>query len=138
MATTRTILRDSLLVNGRDPARAGMSVTIRGDRIEAVEPDERVASSSDDVVHDLAGRAVMPGMVQSHFHSHFGAFGEGGPAPTGGGLRCTRRELNGLSADVDLRRDRRRRLDQARGVRCFWSAGCFWRVGVRAAHVCGA
>ena len=81
MATTRTILRDSLLVNGRDPARAGMSVTIRGDRIESVEPDERVASSSDDVVHDLAGRAVMPGMVQSHFHSHFGAFGEGVTAP---------------------------------------------------------
>ncbi|MCR9095801.1 MAG: amidohydrolase family protein [bacterium] len=81
MPQPRIVLQGALLLNGRDPARPEMTVVVEGDRISSVEPDAAFTPRPDDEVHDLGGRALMPGMVQSHFHSHFGAFGDGVSAP---------------------------------------------------------
>ncbi len=81
MPLPRTVLKDALLLTGRDPARSGTTVVVEGDRITEVAPDAATEIRPDDDVYDLAGRALMPGMVQSHFHSHFGAFGDGVTAP---------------------------------------------------------
>jgi len=81
MPDARVVLREALLLNGRDPARSGMTVVVEGDRISQVAPDAAFTPAPDDEVYELNGRVLMPGMVQSHFHSHFGAFGEGVTAP---------------------------------------------------------
>ena len=77
-ATDRRIaFRGVNLIDGQESARPGTTVVVRGERIEAVIPDAAFESRPDDVVHALDGLSLMPGMVQCHFHSHFGAFGEG-------------------------------------------------------------
>lgn len=81
MPRPRIVLRNALLVNGRDPARPDTTVVVEGDRVVAVDADAAIEPRPDDERYDLAGRALMPGMVQTHFHSHFGAFGEGVTAP---------------------------------------------------------
>ena len=81
MTESRTLFRNAHLIPGVGSAKAGMSIAIRGERIEEVGEDGTVAERSGDRVFDLAGRSLMPGMVQSHFHAHFGAFGDGVRAP---------------------------------------------------------
>jgi len=81
MSDPRTVLQGAVLLNGRDPARPETTVVVEGDRITNVEPDAAFTPRPDDRVYDLSGRALMPGMVQTHFHSHFGAFGDGVTAP---------------------------------------------------------
>ena len=78
---TRVVFQGANLIDGDNPAQPGMTVVIRGERIEAVSPDAAFEASPDDEVHDLGGLSLMPGMVQAHFHSHFGAFGDGVSAP---------------------------------------------------------
>jgi imidazolonepropionase-like amidohydrolase len=78
---TRIVFRGVNLIDGEHPAQPGMTVVVRGERIEAVSPDAAFETSPDDEVHDLGGLSLMPGMVQAHFHSHFGAFGDGVRAP---------------------------------------------------------
>ncbi len=77
----RVVFREANLFDGDHPARTNMTIVIRGERIEAIEPDAAFRVAPDDEVHELHGRTLMPGMVQSHFHSHFGAFGDGVRAP---------------------------------------------------------
>jgi imidazolonepropionase-like amidohydrolase len=77
----RTVFRGANLIDGDRPAQSNMTVSICEDRIDQVCPDEAFESRPDDEVYDLQGLSLMPGMVQSHFHSHFGAFGEGVSAP---------------------------------------------------------
>lgn len=81
MSEPRTVFRNVNLVDGIHPARGGQAVAVVGDRIEAVGPDESIEARPDDAEYDLAGKSLMPGMVQCHFHSHFGAFGDGVTAP---------------------------------------------------------
>jgi imidazolonepropionase-like amidohydrolase len=78
----RIVFRSANLIDGDHPAQADMSVAIRGERIEAVGPDAGFETHPDDVVRDLHGLSLMPGMTQGHFHSHFGAFGSGVTAPS--------------------------------------------------------
>ena len=80
MSGERIVFRDANLVDGKNPKRRGVNVVVEGDRIAAVSTGP-VEERPDDRVIDLAGRTLMPGTVQSHFHSHFGAFGEGVSAP---------------------------------------------------------
>ncbi len=77
----RVVFRNVNLIDGEHPAQPEMTVVVRGERIDAVIPDAAFQASPGDEVHDLDGRSLMPGMVQSHFHSHFGAFGDGVTAP---------------------------------------------------------
>ena len=81
MAESRIVFTGANLVDGRNPARPGATVVVEGSRIahvgEGPVPDPR----PDDRNVDLAGRTLMPGMVQAHFHAQFGAFGDGIAAP---------------------------------------------------------
>lgn len=79
---TRIVFRGANLIDGDHPAQPGMTVAIRQDRIDAVVPDAAFDTRPDDEVHDLDGLSLMPGMTQGHFHSHFGAFGNGVTAPS--------------------------------------------------------
>jgi imidazolonepropionase-like amidohydrolase len=58
-----------------------MTVAVRDDRIETICVDQAFEGRPDDEVYELQGLSLMPGMVQCHFHSHFGAFGDGVTAP---------------------------------------------------------
>ena len=80
-ADSRLVFRGAQLFDGEGPARPGTTVVVRGERIEAVTPDAAYQTRPGDQVYDLGGRTLMPGMVQTHFHSHFGAFGDGVRAP---------------------------------------------------------
>ncbi|MCA9509848.1 MAG: amidohydrolase family protein [Myxococcota bacterium] len=77
----RTVFTGANLIDGLHPARPAQTVVVDGNRIAEVGDDGRVATRPDDRVVALAGRTLMPGMVQCHFHSHFGAFGDGVTAP---------------------------------------------------------
>ena len=85
MVGRRVVFRNALLIDGRGSEQAGMSVVVDGTSIAAVGPDASVASAElrpGDREIALEGKTLMPGMVQGHFHSHFGAFGEGVYAPS--------------------------------------------------------
>jgi len=73
--------RHANLIDGNQPAQPGMTVVLDGERIEWIGEDAGFASQPDHTIYDLHGRSLMPGMVQCHFHSQFGAFGEGVNAP---------------------------------------------------------
>lgn len=77
----RLVFKGAHLFDGDGPARPATTVIVRGEKIEAILPDAAYQTRPGDRVYDLAGRTLMPGMVQSHFHSHFGAFGDGVRAP---------------------------------------------------------
>ena len=79
---SRIVFKRANLIDGDRPAQPNMTIAIRGERIESVSPDAAFEARPDDEIHDLDGRCLMPGMVQSHFHSHFGAFGDGVRAPS--------------------------------------------------------
>jgi imidazolonepropionase-like amidohydrolase len=81
MSSPRIVFSEANLVDARGPARPGMSVAVANGRIERVAKGRIEAQPGDRVVA-LGGRTLMPGMVQSHFHSHFGAFGEGVSSPS--------------------------------------------------------
>jgi imidazolonepropionase-like amidohydrolase len=74
----------SVFLNGRvfDGTRVldpGTSVVVEGNRITHVGKAP-VETGETDAVYDLAGRTLMPGMVQCHFHSGFGP-DAGNPSP---------------------------------------------------------
>lgn len=85
MDRRRTLLRNARVLDGSAPAVPETTVVVEGERITRVAPDAEIdregGASPEDEVWDLDGRTLMPGMVQCHFHSHFGAFGEGVTAP---------------------------------------------------------
>jgi len=74
MSEKRTIFTNANLLDGENPARAGVTVVVSGKRIQSVGTDP-VAPGPQDTVTDLGGKTLMPGMVQAHFHTGFG------PAP---------------------------------------------------------
>jgi len=74
---SRLILQAANLLDGDRPARRA-NIVISGDRIEAVTEAPIEARPKDRVVA-LAGRTVMPGMVQAHFHAGYWQAGGAGP-----------------------------------------------------------
>ena len=70
----RTLFTNANLLDGENAPRSGLTVVLEGDRITAVS-EQAPGAAADDRVIDLAGKTLMPGMWQGHFHSGFGAFG---------------------------------------------------------------
>ena len=66
----RTIFKDANVLDGDRPAQPGTTVVVEGNRIAEVST-QPVAVQPDDVVHDLRGYTIMPGLGMGHFHAEF-------------------------------------------------------------------
>lgn len=75
----RTVFVNGRVFDGTEVLASGTTVVVEGNRITQVS-EAPVETGPDDVVHDLAGKTLMPGMVQCHFHTGFGA-DAGNPSP---------------------------------------------------------
>jgi imidazolonepropionase-like amidohydrolase len=63
------LLTGAVLIDGEGgPPRPGMSLLIRGDRIEAIFRDGARRPPAGAEVRSLAGRWVIPGLIDSHVH----------------------------------------------------------------------
>lgn len=81
----RIVFEQGRVFDGSSVLPEGTTVVVEGDRITRVTQGP-VETGPEDVVHDLAGRTLMPGMVQCHFHTGFGP-DAGNPSPyLGGGM----------------------------------------------------
>ena len=75
----RTVFVNGRVFDGTEVLPAGTNVVVEGNRITQVSAAP-VETGDDDVVHDLGGKTLMPGMVQCHFHTGFGP-DAGNPSP---------------------------------------------------------
>jgi len=65
----RTYFRRANLIDGRNAPKKNATVVVEGQRITAVGTNgDAPKPAANDVVYDLAGRSLMPGMVQCHYH----------------------------------------------------------------------
>lgn len=64
---TRTIITGSVFDGTGAPARPG-EVLVEGDRIAAVAEPGGIARQADDIVIDLPGTTLMPGLIEAHAH----------------------------------------------------------------------
>src|SRR5688572_25820247 len=78
----RLILTNAHVLDSEHPARPGSTVVVDGERIVAVTGPRAETPSPEDVVVDLGGRTLMPGMATCHFHSTYRELGSV-PAPYG-------------------------------------------------------
>jgi imidazolonepropionase-like amidohydrolase len=69
------------VLDGEHGPRRGSTLVVDGSRIASVGTD-LVRTESEDLVIDLGGRTLMPGMVMGHFHSTYHELGSV-PAPFG-------------------------------------------------------
>ena len=70
--TSRLVIRNALLCG--DPPSNGVTVVVRGDRIDRVAPrGEPVAPEPGDWEIDADGRLLVPGLVDAHTHLSMGA-----------------------------------------------------------------
>jgi len=66
----RIFFRRANLIDGRNAPKKNATVVVEDDRIAAVATNgDAPKPSGNDVVYDLAGRSLMPGMVQCHYLS---------------------------------------------------------------------
>ncbi len=72
IAFTNAVIIDG---NGGAPVENG-AVVVRGDRIEAVGPAGSVNIPAEAEVHDLGGKAILPGLADMHLHLVGGWDGE--------------------------------------------------------------
>jgi len=65
----RVLLRPARVFDAVDErAHEGWTVLVKGDRIEAAGPAERVGTPADARVIDLPGATLIPGMIEGHSH----------------------------------------------------------------------
>jgi imidazolonepropionase-like amidohydrolase len=75
----RTVFVNGNVFDGSEVLASGTTVVVEGNRIKSVG-QAPVEAGPEDFVYDLAGKMLMPGMVQCHFHTGFGA-DAGNPSP---------------------------------------------------------
>jgi imidazolonepropionase-like amidohydrolase len=73
---TRIVLKDAGLLDGLNPLRPHMDIVVEDKLIKSVAPTDEAVLETGDVVVDLAGRTVMPGIVEGHLHIDYDALGE--------------------------------------------------------------
>ena len=66
----RTLFKDANVLDGDRPAQPGTTVVVDGNRIVEVST-QPVGVQPDDIVHDLRGYTIMPGLGMGHFHAEF-------------------------------------------------------------------
>lgn len=65
----RIFFRRANLIDGIHAPRKNATVVVEDERITAVSANgDAPKASANDLVYDLAGRSLMPGMVQCHYH----------------------------------------------------------------------
>ena len=65
----RTFFRGANLIDGINRPKANTTVVVEGERITAVGSSSNTPKpTAQDVVYDLAGKSLMPGMVMCHYH----------------------------------------------------------------------
>ena len=69
---TTTLLRGGTVIDGTGAPSRPADVLLEPDRILAVGPDASAAAPPDTVIHDVAGLAVLPGLIDAHCHITFG------------------------------------------------------------------
>src|SRR5665213_2604417 len=79
---TRLVLSHATVLDGDGGVLHDAQVVVEGDRITSVGEGVSTPSQPDDREVDLAGRTVMPGMVNCHFHATYHNLGSV-PAPFG-------------------------------------------------------
>jgi imidazolonepropionase-like amidohydrolase len=68
----RIFFRRANLIDGRNTPSKNATVVVEDERITAVAANgDAPKPSAKDVVYDLAGRSLMPGMVQCHYHAAY-------------------------------------------------------------------
>lgn len=70
----RIILERANLIDGNGGVRDNATIVIEGNRISDISQAE-VQKSAEDIVYDLAGKTVMPGMCVGHFHAEYDGLG---------------------------------------------------------------
>jgi len=79
----RHVFINANLLDGKAPSRPNATVVVDGERIAHVNTGpQRPTLRTDDLVYDLSGRTLMPGMVSGHFHGTFHNLGAELGAPT--------------------------------------------------------
>ncbi len=79
---TRLLLTGATVVDGDGSSNPDAHVAVDGDRITAAGSGPPPDTRGDDRVVDLAGRTIMPGLVNCHFHATYHELGAT-PAPFG-------------------------------------------------------
>src|SRR5687768_10948545 len=65
---TDVVLVNAIVFDGTGARPCEAALRIRGSRITAVGPRDEIGGDGDDRVIDLAGKFVMPGMIDCHVH----------------------------------------------------------------------
>lgn len=73
---TRIVLKNAALLDGRNPARPDMNIVLEDELIKEVEPSYQTVFESGDMIVDLAGGTVMPGIIEGHLHVDYDALAE--------------------------------------------------------------
>jgi imidazolonepropionase-like amidohydrolase len=68
MVVTTTFFTNATVIDGLGGVRERQHVSVEDNRITEVMPGTRTARDSADYVHDLDGRILMPGMIDTHLH----------------------------------------------------------------------
>ena len=73
----RTFFRRANLIDGVNPPKKNATVVVDGERIAAVGTNgDAPKPGPQDIVYGLAGRSLMPGMVQCHYHVAYDNIGD--------------------------------------------------------------
>tara|TARA_R110000787_G_scaffold3148_3_gene12595 strand:+ start:1342 stop:2712 length:1371 start_codon:yes stop_codon:yes gene_type:complete len=109
----RTIYADATLIDGTGaPARAHQDIVVEGERIVAVRPHgDASAEATPAIIVDLAGRYVIPGLIDTHVHMATP------PAPAMARAMLRRNLYGGVTAVRDMADDVRSVAELAREAR---------------------
>ena len=73
----RIFFRGVNLIDGEHKPQPNSTVVVQGQRIKAVGKNGNVPNpTAKDVVYDLSGKSLMPGMVQCHYHVAYANVGD--------------------------------------------------------------